>query len=103
MSFIAICLDSDLSEGDIKAFHLKKGSLVLVRQNGNIFAVQETCTHDDFSMEDGYLVEDGIIECAAHGARFRMENGDAIEMPATEPLETYEVRINDGMIEVNLD
>lgn len=103
MSYIKVCADEDLKEGELKAFHTKQGSVVIVRQNDAIFAFQEHCTHDDVSLAEGNLPETGIVECPAHGARFRMTDGEAIRMPATESLETFEVRIVEGNIEVNLD
>ena len=102
MSFIKICKDSEIKEGAIKAFHTKQGALVVVRHNGELHAFQENCTHADFSLADGYLDGD-LLVCHAHEAAFHLKDGTVAEMPATEDLETYPVRVQDGDIEVDLE
>lgn len=102
MGFIEICNVDDLTEGEIKAFHTKSGAVALTIFKGEVYAFQETCTHADVSLEEGW-VEDGIIECVAHGAKFRADTGEVLEMPATEDLETFPAQIKDGKVEVDLD
>jgi 3-phenylpropionate/trans-cinnamate dioxygenase ferredoxin subunit len=42
------------------------------------------------------------ISCPVHGARFSLETGEALDLPATKPIPTYDVRVVDGWIEVRL-
>ena len=41
--------------------------------------------------------------CPRHGARFSVKTGEALAMPAYEPIECYEVKIEDGDILVSVD
>ncbi|NIM48873.1 MAG: Rieske 2Fe-2S domain-containing protein [Gemmatimonadales bacterium] len=70
--------------------------ICLVKVNGEIFAFEDRCTHAEFPMSDGELVDDYIIECGLHGAQFDVRTGEAVELPATEELVTYEVKLQGG-------
>ena len=69
-------------------------AICLVRQNGQISAVSDICTHQHFSMSQGELLPDGTIECAWHGARFDCRTGEVKQIPATSPLPVFQVRLH---------
>lgn len=48
-------------------------------------------------------VEDGVLTCEWHGARFDVCSGAARTLPATRGLRTYETRVRDGRILVVMD
>lgn len=70
----------------------------LIRHAGRITAVSDTCTHQEFAMSLGDVLDDGTIQCAWHGARFDCATGAVRQGPATDPLPVFAVRIEDGMI-----
>jgi nitrite reductase/ring-hydroxylating ferredoxin subunit len=77
--------------------------LAIFRSGGKFYATAEHCTHEDESLEEGWL--DGCqIECPRHGAMFDLRTGEAISLPATDPLAVYPVRIDgtDIWVEVPL-
>ena len=76
--------------------------VVLVRFGKEVFAIQECCSHADFPMEDGDVVEDFVIECALHGAQFDVRDGSVVAEPAWEPLATYEVKLEAGTVMVRV-
>ena len=45
-------------------------------------------------------VETAEIECARHGAMFRLSDGAAVTLPATRPVAHYDVQNNNGRLEV---
>jgi 3-phenylpropionate/trans-cinnamate dioxygenase ferredoxin subunit len=61
---------------------------------GDVYAVEDKCSHADFPMSDGDLVDDYVIECPLHGARFDLRDGAVLEAPADEALCTFEVRVD---------
>ncbi len=71
--------------------------VALFNVDGEIFATQDTCTHGQSSLCDGYLDGD-VIECAWHMARFSVRTGKALSLPAVKPLRSYPVRIVDGKV-----
>ena len=42
------------------------------------------------------------ITCPVHGAKFNLETGEALNLPATKPIPTYEIRVVDDWIEVKV-
>ena len=69
---------------------------------GTLYAIEDICTHDGGPLVEGEL--DGYeIECPRHGARFDIRTGRALRMPAFEPIETYEVRIEGDEILVAVE
>jgi 3-phenylpropionate/trans-cinnamate dioxygenase ferredoxin subunit len=72
--------------------------ICLIRRGSQITAVQDICTHQEFSMSLGDVLSDGTIQCAWHGARFDCETGEVKQVPATEPLPVYEVVVDGDKI-----
>jgi 3-phenylpropionate/trans-cinnamate dioxygenase ferredoxin component len=86
---------ADLPEGGAKCV----GGILFCHDEGQVYAVENKCSHLEEPLEGG-RVKWGWIACPAHGARFDLATGDAMNPPATAPIRTYPVRVVDGMIEV---
>jgi 3-phenylpropionate/trans-cinnamate dioxygenase ferredoxin subunit len=76
------------------------GYLIVHADDGVFYAVDELCSHEDFSLSYG-CVKDGWIKCSLHGSRFRLATGEPMEEPADTPIGTYPVRIVDGEIRID--
>jgi 3-phenylpropionate/trans-cinnamate dioxygenase ferredoxin subunit len=62
--------------------------------DGRFFAVSDACTHEpDASLSQGWLYGTEI-ECARHNSIFSLETGEALSMPACEPLQTFKVTVD---------
>ena len=73
--------------------------ICLVRtQGGEVAAVGNLCTHQEFEMALGDAPGNGTIECGWHGARFDIRTGAVLQGPATDPLPVYEVLVRDGAV-----
>ena len=70
---------------------------LLVRVGNDYFAVEDVCSHDGQPLTDG-PVDAESITCPRHGAKFDLKTGKALCMPATQPIETFAVVIQDGEI-----
>jgi len=70
----------------------------LVRTQGEVAAISNLCTHQEFDMALGDAPGDGTIECAWDGARFDIRTGEVLQGPATDPLPVYEVIVQDGAV-----
>lgn len=70
----------------------------LIRIGSDVYAISNNCTHADFPMSDGEMVDDFVIECGLHGAQFDVRDGAAVELPATDPIGCYEVRVRDDEV-----
>ena len=102
MDYIKIANVSDVTEGRVTLVDGKLGRIGLTKVDGEIYAFLDLCTHRDLNLDPDSLNGE-IIECAHHGAQFSVKTGEVISMPATEPLETFPVRINGDSIEIGLE
>ncbi len=73
--------------------------LVLGRTGGELFALHDRCSHRGCSLAQGELDGDEIV-CSCHGSRFDRRTGAVLQGPATAPQPAFEVREQDGAIEV---
>lgn len=73
--------------------------VVLVKHDGVTYALDDTCVHAGCSLAGG-TVEGRSIICPCHGSQYDLQDGSVIHGPATMPAPRYDVRINNGMIEV---
>ncbi|GAA3817176.1 bifunctional 3-phenylpropionate/cinnamic acid dioxygenase ferredoxin subunit [Amycolatopsis tucumanensis] len=70
--------------------------------DGTLYAIDDTCTHQDASLADGWL--DGCaVECPLHAACFDLRTGMPSGPPAKKPVRTHEVVVVDGQIYVNVN
>jgi 3-phenylpropionate/trans-cinnamate dioxygenase ferredoxin subunit len=97
--FEVVAALSDIAEGAVLQRVRSSGDAVcLVRQNGEISALSDICTHQHFSMSLGDLLSDGTLQCAWHGARYDCRTGEVKQVPAISPLPVFQVRLEDGQI-----
>jgi len=81
-----------MPQGETRHADLDDLPVCLVRvDDGSFFAVHDVCSHEETPLSDGW-VYDCKIECSLHGAVFDLQTGDAVSLPATEPIPTYPVR-----------
>jgi len=100
---IRICALDDLKPG--KALRVKIGdhALAIVRtSSGDVKALDDKCSHGEISLSEGF-VDDRTIECWAHGAKFDLDSGKPLSLPAYEPVSTYEVLIENDEIFVEYE
>ena len=86
-----------------QAVQLRRGDrvLVLVRIDDEVYVLDDRCSHEDFSLAEGDVnCETLEIECARHGAMFRLKDGEPMSFPATRPVAHYDVLNFDGRLEV---
>jgi 3-phenylpropionate/trans-cinnamate dioxygenase ferredoxin subunit len=93
----------ELRDGELMPVEIDGTPVVLVRHEGAFHAVQNNCSHRDFPLsEAGFDPRDGVLVCAWHGGCFDVHTGAAVVPPATEPVETFPVRVADGWVEIGL-
>ena len=67
-----------------------------------LFAIWNECSHGMVALSEGE-VEGCTLECWAHGSRFDLRTGQPIELPATQPVPIYPVRLDGTDIYVDID
>jgi 3-phenylpropionate/trans-cinnamate dioxygenase ferredoxin subunit len=93
----------ELRDGELLPVEIDGTPVVLVRHAGAFFAVQNNCSHRDFPLtEAAFDARDGLLVCAWHNGCFDVRTGEAVIPPATDPVETFPIRVSDGWVEIGL-
>lgn len=82
----------ELPPGTVLGLEIGDDPICLANADGEIYAIRDNCTHQDYPMHEG-TIEGGEIECAWHGARFDLASGRATRLPALKPIQTWEVKV----------
>ena len=101
-SWIDVVTEDELPPGDVHVVDLEGIEVAVFNIAGQYFAIEDVCTHDGSEISTGCLY-DHVIECPRHGARFDVRTGEVLEPPAYEPVQTFKVRVVNGMIQVGDD
>src|SRR5579864_1220929 len=98
----AVARVDEIPPGKVKVVELDGLRIALCNYGGNIYAIDDVCTHDRGPLGQGELIGNEI-ECPRHGARFDVVTGRAVRLPAVRPVRSYPVHVQDGAISVEVD
>ena len=93
---------ADIPPERVAVFRIGDHDVAVCNVNGQFYAIDDLCTHDGGSLDQGEL-EGDEIECPRHGARFNVISGDAVQLPACEPVETHDIRVDGGTLQVGVE
>ena len=86
---------SDIPEGEVRVVECDGRSLALSNIDGELFAIDNVCTHDGGPLGEGRLRQGRVI-CPRHGAAFDARTGRALTLPAVRGVGAYDVNVEDG-------
>jgi nitrite reductase/ring-hydroxylating ferredoxin subunit len=90
-----------LEPGELMYVEVGDEPVCLINLDGEIHALNDTCTHEEASLADG--TNDGDeIECPLHGGAFYIRTGEPAAMPVVVATEKYKVRIEGDELQVSL-
>jgi 3-phenylpropionate/trans-cinnamate dioxygenase ferredoxin subunit len=98
---IHVCSLDDLPRGSARRLPLRPPVSVFHTDEGELYAIDDTCTHQDASLADGWL-EGCEVECPLHAALFDLRTGEPDGMLARDPVRTHRVVVSDGSVFVAL-
>jgi 3-phenylpropionate/trans-cinnamate dioxygenase ferredoxin subunit len=98
--FEAVAGVDELLPGQMKKIRAGGKKLLLCNAEGDYYAVDEMCSHEDYSLYLG-CIQGRKIKCSLHGSYFDLANGAALVDPAHEPIRTYPVRLDAGQVWVD--
>jgi 3-phenylpropionate/trans-cinnamate dioxygenase ferredoxin subunit len=102
MSFVRACATSDVEPGTALAVSVDDVAVAVVRDGDDWYAVYDECSHAAVPLSEGE-VEGNQIECWLHGSMFDLRTGKPTNLPATEPVAIYPVRVegDDVLVDVH--
>lgn len=97
-----VCALDALPPGEHVLADVDGADAAVFNVQGDIFAIEDVCTHDGAQLTGGPVIGCEII-CPRHGARFNLKTGAALSPPAYEATAVFPVKIEDGNIYVRDD
>ena len=97
--WIRVCGSEELLPGEFKIAYDGDTAIAVFNIDGELYAIEDVCTHDGGVLTGG-AVEDDVIVCPRHGARFSIRTGEVLSPPAYEDVPTFPVRIEAGIVQV---
>jgi len=98
MTRLRVCAVGELAPGSSVTVQGDEKIAVYRTGDGEFYATSDTCTHEEWSLGEDSDLEGCEVTCPLHMARFDLRTGKPLCLPATTPLTTYEVRVEDGTI-----
>jgi 3-phenylpropionate/trans-cinnamate dioxygenase ferredoxin component len=101
---IDICPVDELAPGAMRLVEWEDLEIAVVNCAGELLAIEDRCSHDNGNLVEGELDEETCtIECPRHGSKFDLHTGKPVNLPAYVPVETFPVRVDDGVIKIEVD
>jgi 3-phenylpropionate/trans-cinnamate dioxygenase ferredoxin component len=99
-SFVTVARVDDLQPGEMTYVEVGDTPVCLINLDGEFYAINDVCTHEEASLSDGTIVGDEI-ECPLHGGAFDIRTGQPVAFPVVVPAETYQVRVVGDEVQVS--
>jgi len=100
--WIDVAKEASFPAEERKVIQSDAGEILIFHMSDGYFAIEDRCSHDGGDIAEGVCEGDEII-CPRHGARFCIKTGEALTPPAFEDIETFPVRVHEGMVQVDID
>ena len=100
-TFVTVAMVQEIPAGKFQPVAVEGKRLLICHAETGFYAIDDTCTHDDGPLADGWL-EGTAIECPRHGARFDVTTGKVLCLPAAVPINSYRVRVVGDEVQVNV-
>ena len=100
---MVVCPVEDLRPGEVRIVDAGSVTVGVYNLEGELYAIEDRCSHDDGPLCEGdFDPDEGVVVCPRHGANFDIRTGRALTLPAYLPVSTFPVRVENGMIRVEI-
>ena len=76
--------------------------IALFRVGDEVYAIGDRCSHAEASLSEGEVFDEAV-ECPRHGSEFDLRTGEPSSLPATSPVPTYDVVVEEGTVYLTLE
>lgn len=84
----------EIAPGTKKTVMVSGKRIAIANVDGDFFAIDDTCTHQQCSLGTSGFLDGSAIICSCHGAQFDVTTGEALSLPATVDVATYETKVD---------
>ncbi len=100
MGKILVGKTSDIPPGEMLKVESEGKEILVANENGNYFAMDDTCTHQNASLSEGTL-EGSTVTCPWHGSTWDCKSGKLIAFASElKDLASYKVIVESDNIYV---
>lgn len=105
VALVEVARTSDVPEGEVRKVVVAGTEIALVNLGGGEFrAVADECSHAHYFLSEGEVdVEERTVECPKHGSTFDLDTGAPRTLPATVPVATFGVKVEDDRILIDVE
>ena len=104
MSEHTVCTTEELPEGAMRIVEIDGIEIGVFNCGGDLLAIEDRCSHDDGPLAEGeFDAAACTVECPRHGSLFDLRSGRPITLPAYQAVDTFDVRVEDGKIKLEVD
>ncbi|MBY4678294.1 Rieske (2Fe-2S) protein [Marinobacterium arenosum] len=103
---IRLCAENEIADNSAKGLQAGERALVAVRKHGQLYLYENNCPHRSIPLEwmpDQFLdVEKNFLQCATHGALFKIDSGECVFGPCVgDALTSVPFELRDGALWIN--
>ena len=103
MPELDVCPVEELPPGEVKIVRAGEIAIGVYNAGGELYAIEDRCSHDDGPLAEGdWDPEELVAICPRHGSHFDIQTGRALSLPAYLPVETFPVKVVDGVVKVTV-
>ena len=100
---ITVCSLSELPEGEMRLVEADGRKIGVFNCGGDLLAIEDRCSHDDGPLAEGeFDAATCTVECPRHGSLFDLRSGRPKTLPAYRPVDTFEVRVEDDEVKLEV-
>ena len=100
--FVRACAVSDIPDTNALGVRIGNVAVAIIRGADGYHALHDVCSHAEVALSEGD-VDGEVIDCWLHGSEFDLRTGKPLCLPATDPVAVYPVKLEDGVVYVDVD
>ena len=102
-TIVEVCPAAELPVGESRIVEVEGRRVGVFNTGSDLYAIEDRCSHDDGPLAEGpFDPQARTVECPRHGSLFDLSTGRPRTLPAYLPVDTFPVRIEDGVIKLEV-
>ena len=102
--WINVCPEEELPPGGMRLVEYEELEIGVFNCGGTLYAIEDRCSHDNGVLLEGEVDQARCtVECPRHGSVFDLASGKPLNLPAYVPVDTFPVRVENGVVQVEAD
>jgi 3-phenylpropionate/trans-cinnamate dioxygenase ferredoxin subunit len=100
---ITVCSLDELPDGAMRLVEVDGRKIGVFNCGGALLAIEDRCSHDDGPLAEGeFDAGSCTVECPRHGSLFDLRTGRPKTLPAYQPVEIFEVRVDGDEVKLEI-